>query len=52
MLCEQIDGLAMDSPLGSSLANAFLADHELNWLGRYNLDCRSLFHFVVNCKPF
>ena len=30
MLCEQIDGLDMDSIVGSSLANAFLAHDELN----------------------
>ena len=29
---KQIDGVGMGSPLGSSLAHAFLAHHEKNWL--------------------
>ena len=29
--CKQIDGVAMGSPLGSSLANTFLAYHEQNY---------------------
>ena len=33
----------MESPLGYSLANAFLAHHEQNWLGRYPLDYRPLY---------
>ena len=32
LLYKQIDGAAMDSPLGLSLANAFLSYHEQNWL--------------------
>ena len=32
LLYKQIDGVAMDSPLGPSLANAFLSCHEKNWL--------------------
>ena len=31
-LYKQIDGVAMGSPLGPSLANAFLSYHEKNWL--------------------
>ena len=31
-LYNQIDGVAMGSPLGPSLANAFLSCHEKNWL--------------------
>ena len=31
-LYKQIDGVAMDSPLGPTLANAFLVYHEKNWL--------------------
>ena len=31
-LYEQIDGVVMGSPLGSTLANAFLVYHEKNWL--------------------
>ena len=37
-LCKQIDGVAMVSPLGPSLTNAFLAYHEQNWLDRCLLD--------------
>ena len=29
---KQIDGVAMGYPLGPSLANAFLAHHDQNWL--------------------
>ena len=32
LLYKQTDGVAMESPLGSSLANAFLSYHEKNWL--------------------
>ena len=32
LLYKQIDGVAMGSPLGPSLANAFLSYHEKNWL--------------------
>ena len=32
LLYKQIDGVAMGSPLGHSLANAFLSYHEKNWL--------------------
>ena len=31
LLYKQIDGVAMGSPLGPSLANAFLSYHEKNW---------------------
>ena len=31
LLYKQIDGLAMGSPLGTSLANPFLSYHEKNW---------------------
>ena len=31
LLCKQIDGVAMGSPLGPSLANAFLSYHEKDW---------------------
>ena len=30
--CKQADGVAMGSPLGSSLANVFFAYHKLYWL--------------------
>ena len=32
LLYKQIDGIAIGSPLGPSLANAFLSYHEKNWL--------------------
>ena len=32
LLYKQTDGVAMGSPLGPSLANAFLSYHEKNWL--------------------
>ena len=32
LLYKQIDGVAMGSPLGTSLANAFLSYYEKNWL--------------------
>ena len=32
LLYRQTDGVAMGSPLGPSLANAFLSYHEKNWL--------------------
>ena len=32
LLYKQINGVAMGSPLGPSLANAFLSYHEKNWL--------------------
>ena len=36
---KQIDGVAMGSPLGPSLANVFLCHHEINWLN----DCPAQF---------
>ena len=36
----QIDGVAMDSVLGCTLANAFLVYHEKNWLERCPLKYR------------
>ena len=38
ILCQQIVGTAMGSPLGPSLANAFLAHHEQNWLDNCTLN--------------
>ena len=32
LLYKQTDGVAMGSPLGPSLANAFLSYHDKNWL--------------------
>ena len=42
LLYKQIDGVAMGSPLGPSLANAFLSYYEKNWLN----NCPQVF------KPF
>ena len=40
ILYKQIDGVSMRSPLGPSLANAFLAQHEQNWLE----SCKTGYH--------
>ena len=40
VLYKQIDRIAMGSPLGPSLANAFLAYHEQNWLDTCPLEYR------------
>ena len=39
----QVDGVAMESPLGPSLSNAFLCHHETKWLN----DCPEKFKPVV-----
>ena len=44
---EQVDGVAMGSPLGPSLANAFLAHYEQIWLN----DCPDEFK-PVYCKRY
>ena len=41
---KQIDGVAMGFPLGTSLANAFLAHHEQNWLDSFPLEYRSTYY--------
>ena len=43
-LYKQIDGVAMGSPLGPTLANAFLVYHEKNWLEHCPLKYRSLYY--------
>ena len=35
---NQIDGVAMGSPLAPVLANIFMGFHESNWLNQYNLN--------------
>ena len=35
---NQIDGVAMDSPLAPVLANIFMGFHESKWLNEYNLN--------------
>ena len=44
ILYKQIDGAAMGSPLGPSLANAFLAHHEQNWLDSCPLEYRPSYY--------
>ena len=44
ILYKQIDGVAMGSPLGSSLANAFLVHHEQNWLDNCPLEYRPSYY--------
>ena len=43
-LYKQIDGMAMDSPLGSTLANAFLVYHQKSWLKNCSLEYRPLYY--------
>ena len=38
--CEQIDGLAMGSPLSATLANIFLCHHEKNWIENCPIEFR------------
>ena len=59
----QVDGVAMGSPLGPSLANAFLCHHETKWLNdctenfkpvfykRYEEDIFALFERPEHVKP-
>ena len=35
---DQIDGVAMGSPLAPVLANIFMGFHESKWLNKYNLN--------------
>ena len=42
ILYKQIDRVALGCPLESSLANAFLAYHEQNWLDQCPLEYRPL----------
>ena len=44
ILYKDFDGAAMGSPLVSSLANAFLAHHEQNWLDSCPLEYRPLYY--------
>ena len=43
-LYKQIDGVAMGSPLGPTLANAFLVYHEENWLEHCPVEYRPLYY--------
>ena len=63
-LYEQIDGVAMGSPLGPLFANIFLSYHEKNWLDncptsfkplyfrRYVDDCFIIFRSQEHVQPF
>ena len=44
LLYKQIDGVAMGSPLGPSLANAFLPYYEKNWLNNCPQGFKSVFY--------
>ena len=44
LLYKQIDGVAMSSPLGPSLANAFLSYHEKDWLNNYPQGFKPVFY--------
>ena len=44
ILYKQIDGVAMGSPLGPSLANVFLTHHEQDWLDSSPLEYRPLYY--------
>ena len=48
LLYKQIDGVAMGSPLGPSLANAFLSYHEKSWLNNCPQEFKPVFyqHYV------
>ena len=52
ILYKQIDGVAMLSPLGPSLANRFLAYNEQNWLDSYPLEYRPLYYRRYNDDIF
>ena len=45
LLYKQIDGVAMGSPLGPSLANAFLSYHEKNWLNNCPQGFKPVFYW-------
>ena len=45
ILYKKIDGVAMGSPLGPSLANAFLVHYEPNWLDSCPLEYRPSYYW-------
>ena len=45
ILYKQIDGVAKESSLWFSLANAFLGYHEQNWLNSCPLEYRPLYYW-------
>ena len=56
-LMEQVDGVAMGSPLGLTLANAFLVHFEKNWLQNCPSDLKPCYYrryvdiFVLFTSP-
>ena len=59
IIYEQIDGVAMGSPLGPSLANAFLAHYEQIWLNDYPDEFKPVYYkkyvddiFVLFRSPY
>ena len=50
-LCDQIDGVAMGSPLGPLFADIFLCSHEWTWLNNYPSDFKPLYNrrYVDDC---
>ena len=44
ILYKQIDGVAIESPLGSSLSNAFMGHHEQNWVDSCSLEYRPSYY--------
>ena len=48
---NQIDGLAMGSPLALVLANIFMRFHESKWLNEYNLNKSKFLNFLNNRHP-
>ena len=45
ILYKQIYGVTMGSPLEPSIANAFLAHHEQNWVDSFLLEYRPLYYW-------
>ena len=43
-VCKQVDGVAMGSPLGPSLVNAFLAHYEQIWLNHCPDEFRPVYY--------
>ena len=41
---QQVDGVAMGSPLGPTLANIFLCHHEVRWLSACPMDFKPVFY--------
>ena len=46
--CNQIDGVAMGSPLAPVLANIFMGFYESKWLNEYNLNKLKIYLRYVN----